>query len=181
MRIESTAKTMRSISAFHYLVAERCCGSARGVSRPLEPLGWPNQGFLFTYMAMPPLRYHPLLYSDLPADDRRPPSSRSAPPGSKVPAWLHEVPITRPVSRPGSLAAAKRRPSCISWGLDPNPRTTVASCEAIRGPYHGSLGPRAACSTTVAPESHYGFGSFFCRGRRPEVSTHWAWQSYEQW
>jgi hypothetical protein len=51
--------------------------------------------------------------------------------------------------RPG-----KRYDICLCLGTG---RTTRSPSTLTR---HLLLGPRAACSTTVAPESRYGFGSF---------------------
>ena len=75
--------------------AQRCGGSARGASRPLEPLGWPNQDFLLAYMAMAPLRCLVfLLHSTtvLPVGDSRPLGPRSAALATKVCAGLHKAP-----------------------------------------------------------------------------------------
>src|SRR5215213_6063694 len=50
--------------------------------------------------------------TELPAGNRRTdPTIASS--GAKAPPWLHQLPTPRTVRRPGSLAAAKRRPSCI--------------------------------------------------------------------
>lgn len=57
------------------------------------------------------------LYSttDLSVGDRRPPEPRSAPLATNASAWLHELAAPLAIRRPGSLAAAQRRPSCIVW------------------------------------------------------------------
>jgi hypothetical protein len=111
---------------------ERCCGSARGVSRPLEPLGWPNQGFLLAYMAMAPLRCLFILQWScrFAIEDLRATTALLV---SNAPAWLHEAPASWPVvRRPGSLAAAKRRPSCLVWRGSGNGRSELRSNSRAR-------------------------------------------------
>ena len=73
----------------------------------------------------------------------------------------------RPVRRPSSLAAAKRRPSCI-LGIGSGSGTTVASCEAIRGPGHGNLGLALPARPQSPPESHLGCCLVFAGAEGPK-------------
>lgn len=64
----------------------------RGVSRPLEPLCWPNQGFLLAYMAMAPLRCLSLFYNGPAGWRQKTAGATIGSSGLQGPAWLREVP-----------------------------------------------------------------------------------------
>jgi hypothetical protein len=128
-----------------------------GGSRPVQRMVGRTQGsysriWLWLHRAA-------VLYctADLPVGDRKSPSPRSAPPVTKIPLGPTRLPTPRPVRKPGSLAAAKRRPSCIvgDWIRIENVRSELRSNSRARP---REFGTRVACSTTVAPESRYGFG-----------------------
>ena len=80
------------------------------------------------------------LYSttDPPVCDRRPPGPRSASSGPQDPAWLHEVPEPSAGPQAGQFGRSEAEAKLHLFGLDPDPRTTVASCAAIRGPDPGT-------------------------------------------
>jgi hypothetical protein len=100
--------------------------------------------------------------------------------GHQGPARLHEVAdsSTGPQTRQFGRSEAEAKLHLL--GLDPDPRTTVASCEAIRGPDHGNLGRLALPARQHSPAT-YSAGAACsllarsaragCASRRPAASS----------
>jgi hypothetical protein len=113
------------------------------------------------------------LYSttDLPVGDRRPPGPRSAPLATKAPLGSARFLPRRSVRRPGSLAAAKRRPSCIVWDSIRIRERLQRVAKQFAGPTTGTWASRCLLDhgrSDVALR----LWLVLCRGRRPETSTH---------
>ena len=72
------------------------------------------------------------------------------------PAWLHEIPDSSADPQTGQFGRSEAEAKLHRWRLDQDPETTEASCEAIRGHDHGSLGlalparPRSLRSLAMA-------------------------------
>jgi len=98
------------------------------------------------------------LYSttDLPLGDSRAPEASIASSGHQGPAWLHEAPAPSAGPQIEQFGRSEAEAKLLRFGLDP--RTTVASCEAIRGRDPGNLElalparPRCPWSLTVVAD-----------------------------
>jgi hypothetical protein len=87
----------------------------------------------------------------------------------RLPLGSTELPTPAAAPQTGQFGRSEAEAKLHRLGLDP--RTTAASCEAIRGLDHGTLGPRTACSTTMLPKSHHGCGSVFVTAQLLEIKV----------
>ena len=76
-------------------------------------------------------------------------------------AWLHEFPAPSAGPQTGQFGRSEAEAKLHLWGLDPDPEATVASCEAIRGPDHVSLGLALPTRPRSIRSLATGFDSFF--------------------
>jgi hypothetical protein len=74
--------------------------------------------------------------TDLPAREGRVPEFRIGPSSHQGPAWHHEASDHLGAPQAGQFGRSEAEAKLHRPGLDLDPRTTVASCEAIRGPFH---------------------------------------------
>jgi hypothetical protein len=90
----------------------------------------------------------------------------TAPLVSNAPAWLHEAPAPWPGPQTGQFGRSEAEAKLHRFGEDPG--AVVASCEAIRGPGHGSLGLELPARPRLLPESHHSCGSVLVGAEGPK-------------
>lgn len=110
-------------------------------------------------MATAPMRCPSLFYNGLQVGDRRLPGPRSDPLATKASSWLHEAPDD-PSAGPQSRAVWPQRSGGQAASLGTRSGNEGRELRSNSRARPREFGTRTAYSTTVAPESRYGFGSF---------------------
>ena len=114
---------------------------------------------------MAPLHCLSLLYSGSAVGDRK----ALGPP--RLPLGSARFPDHSAGPQTGQFGRSEAEAKLHRLGLVPVPTTTVASCEAIRGPDHGSLGLALPARPRSPSKSHHGYNSVFVGLKAKRLNT----------